>query len=111
MRPVVGRSIPVRILSRVDLPLPDGPLIAKRLPVGMENEIESRITVLAALFVITLETFSTRTSVPVCNCGGVSLAVIMIAPFKETGQGFLVTSLTMCCSSIMAQRTLLLSNA
>src|SRR5579884_924990 len=69
-RPEVGRSMPVRILSSVDLPLPDGPLMAKRLPGGIENEIESRITARAALFAITLEMFSTRTCASVCVRGG-----------------------------------------
>src|SRR6266567_417471 len=44
-RPLVGRSIPVNILRSVDFPLPDGPLIAKRLPVGTEKVTLSRIMV------------------------------------------------------------------
>ncbi len=37
--------MPVRRLSSVDLPLPDGPLIAKRLGAGMVNVTSSRMVV------------------------------------------------------------------
>src|SRR5215472_11101507 len=65
-RPEVGRSIPVRMLSSVDLPLPEGPLIANRLCRGTANDTESRIVVdmplLPMIFVIA--SACTRTSVP-----------------------------------------------
>src|SRR2546421_7359694 len=44
-RPLVGRSIPVNIFRSVDFPLPDGPLIAKRLPLGTEKVTSSKMTV------------------------------------------------------------------
>src|SRR5258708_17109643 len=58
-RPLSGRSIPVSMLSRVDFPLPDGPLIVKRLPAGTRKVTSSKIVVLRARVVITRERCST----------------------------------------------------
>ena len=45
MRPLVGRSMPVSRLSNVDLPLPDGPLMAKRLCAGTAKVISCKMGV------------------------------------------------------------------
>src|SRR5690349_431383 len=65
MWPEVGRSIPVSMFSSVDLPLPDGPLIANRLRAGTANETASRMVVWRPLLPITLEIDSARRSVSV----------------------------------------------
>src|SRR5579859_3408733 len=51
MRPLDGRSGPVSMLRTVDLPLPEGPLMAKRLPAGTAKVTSSRIRVVLALLV------------------------------------------------------------
>src|SRR5439155_558603 len=61
-RPLSGRSIPVRMLRIVDLPLPDGPLMAKRLCAGMVKFRLSKITVFWARDSMMRETFSIWTS-------------------------------------------------
>src|SRR6516162_5324072 len=59
MRPPLGRSIPVNILRRVDLPLPEGPFMAKRLCAGTVNVISSKMVVFCARVSITRERDST----------------------------------------------------
>ena len=59
MRPLLGRSIPVSILSKVDFPLPEGPLIAKRLCEGIVNVTSSKMVVFWARVSITRERCST----------------------------------------------------
>ena len=43
--PAVGRSMPVIILSRVDLPLPEGPTIATNSPAFTWRETLLRISI------------------------------------------------------------------
>ena len=59
-RPEVGRSMPVSILSSVDLPLPDGPLTANRLCAGMVKVTSSRMLVCCARVAMMRVRCSTR---------------------------------------------------
>ena len=55
MRPLVGRSMPVSRFSSVDLPLPDGPLMAKSACDGTVKVRSSRMVVVCAREVMTRE--------------------------------------------------------
>ena len=62
MRPLVGRSMPVSKLSSVDLPLPDGPLMAKSDCAGTVKVRSSRMVTVCARVAMTREICSTSTS-------------------------------------------------
>ena len=74
--------MPVRMLSSVDLPLPDGPLMANKLLIGTEKVMASRMLITPALLVMVLEIASARTSGSMDLVDGETAEVTIGFPFN-----------------------------
>src|SRR5215469_1518781 len=76
-RPLLGRSMPVSMWSRVDLPLPDGPLMTNRLKAGTLNVTSSRMAVFWVRVAMTRDRCSTRINGLPCANGADGLDAVV----------------------------------
>src|SRR5579884_3120781 len=60
MLPLVARSSPATRFSRVDFPLPDGPMMAVTSPAGTSSDTASRAGRLAAAYSLVTPLIATR---------------------------------------------------
>src|SRR5947209_9589658 len=107
MCPPVGRSIPVSKLSTVDFPLPDGPLMAKRLCAGTVKVRSSTMHFFSMRVSITRERCSTRIS----GCGD-GVCDSFTSPsvnnfdigFSPNAELFFITHCVLCKQAVLPLR-------